>query len=97
MSGDRNQQLEVKNEDGVLNISIGVDLLVHAITQGSDFWPEDELTVTDADVFASEIARELESEQEDGTTIVHLMLDKAAENALNNGCEGVDEIEDTES
>lgn len=89
---DRNQQLKVEIVDGVLNISIGVDLLIYAITHGSDFWPDDdELVVTDPDVFAAEIARELENEEEDGTTLVHRMFDKAAETAVDNGCEGVDE------
>ena len=93
---DRNQQIEIIITDGILNISIGVDLLVHAVTNGSDFWDEVSLKVTDNDLFVAAIAHELELEQEDGTTLVHLMFDKAAENAVENGCEGIEETEEEE-
>lgn len=93
---DRNQQIEIIITDGILNISIGVDLLVHAVTNGSDFWDEVSLKVTDNDLFVAAIAHELELEQEDGTTLVHLMFDKAAENAAENGCEGIEETEEEE-
>lgn len=48
-----------------------------------------EYPVTDARVFAAELVRELRKEEEDGTTLVHTMLDKAVLNAVENGAEGV--------
>jgi hypothetical protein len=47
--------------------------------------------VTDAAVFAGELVTELGREEEDGTTLIHLMLDKAVTRALENGAQGVDE------
>ncbi|TVV75565.1 hypothetical protein [Sphingomonas solaris] len=91
MSDFQDQQLSVEIVDGRLLISIGTGLLVHAVTNGSDFWDEVELVVTDPEAFAAAIAAELEHEEEDGTTPVHRMLDKAAERAVENGCDGVDE------
>ncbi len=94
---DRNQQLKVEIIEGVLKISIGVDLLVHAVTHGADFWPENELVVSDNDEFAAAIAQELENDcfQEDGTTVLHVAFDKAAELAVENGCEGIADAEES--
>ena len=36
------------------------------------------------------ILQELRHEEEDGTTLVHIMLDKAAERAVENGAEGIE-------
>jgi len=83
----RDQQLEVGVVDGRLVISIGVDLLVHAVTH-SDDWPEDG-QVVDPDKFAAAIARQLEDEQEDGTTPLHLAFDAAAVKAIEDGDESV--------
>lgn len=87
MSEQRNQQLTVEVVDGRLVISIGVDLLVHAVTHG-DGWEED-WEVIDADKFASAIAGQLEREEEDGTTLVHRAFDDAAMAAIEDGDDGV--------
>lgn len=83
------QQLTVKVEDGVLKISIGVALLAWAV-QSQDQWPA-EFEVTDLREFAHSMRYRLQKEEEDGTTPVHRMLDKAAQDVLEQGDDGVDE------
>lgn len=82
--GDRNQGLEATVEDGRLVISIGVDLLVHAVTAGEG-WEED-WKVPDALIFAADVARYLvDDEEEDGTTRMHRALDAAALEVVEQG------------
>lgn len=78
--------LSVNVVDGRLEITVGIDILKYAVRFRG---PLDEKIVTDTKVFAEAIALELRREEEDGTTLVHRMLDKAATNAVENGCEGV--------
>lgn len=80
----RQQPLTVEVEDDRLVISIGIDALATAVT-GADFWDEDTMRIRDRDELARDIVRELEDEQDDGTTPVHLMIDAAAEAAVDNG------------
>jgi len=49
------------------------------------------VTVTDIAAWRDAIIRELRREQEDGTTPVHLLLDRAVAKAFEGGEEGVDE------
>lgn len=49
-----------------------------------------DLRVTNADAFAKELYTELCREDEDGTTLVHEMLDRAVINAVENGADGVE-------
>jgi hypothetical protein len=90
MQGEANQ-LEVKLINGELRISIGIALLAHAIQAAeSTQWPED-WYIRDIPTFASEMARELRREEEDGTTPVHRMLDAVALAALEGGAGGIEE------
>ena len=81
----RNQQLKVEIKAGRLEITIGVDLLCFAVEHGTGM---DWLKITDKDVFANEIRSALLSEEEDGSTPVHRMLDAAASEAAEQGAEG---------
>lgn len=84
---------EVKILGGDLVISLPVDALIFGATHGRYFdnFPDGEApVVSDPLLFAQAICEELMAEEEDGSTLVHLMLDKAAENAFENGCDGVD-------
>lgn len=56
-----------------------------------DRYGDHDLRVVDARAFAEEFVRELNAEEEDGTTLVHLMLDQAAVNAAENGAEGLND------
>lgn len=49
-----------------------------------------EVVITDRAKFVQAMIEELKSEEEDGTTLVHVMLDKAAERAVENGAEGIE-------
>ncbi len=83
-------------ENGVLlSIKIGVNVLVNAVRydpqlvafddDGESYEPE----VTDPAKWLDALATALRSEEEDGTTPVHRMLDKAAMEAIENGAEGI--------
>ncbi len=90
--------LDVSIVGGELMIRIGVKTLAVCAEQSpvpefSDFdegtGKELRPTVTDPAVFASEVLRELLYEQEDGTTPVHELLDRAMLDAVENGAEGI--------
>lgn len=48
------------------------------------------LKITNHDLFMNEVWRELNREEEDGSTLVTRMLDDAIEKAIESGCAGVD-------
>lgn len=89
MAGSRDRPLTIEIADGQLVIRIGVDALMVAVRAGDD-WDDDTMTIVDADAFAVEIAHSLEhNEQEDGTTDVHLAIDRAAMDAVESGSDAV--------
>jgi hypothetical protein len=92
--GGRRQPLRVCVKDGVLSVTIGVETLAWAAEHHDKFYlpltNKSNLVVWDFGRFAMDIKAELESEVEDGTTMVHLMIDKAVEAVMENGGEGLD-------
>lgn len=80
--------------------SIIIRIPIAAIPVAFEAWPgaprdaegRDLYKVTDAYVFAKGIVHYLNAESEDGTTRIHLMLDSAMNEALEQGEEGVEEI-----
>lgn len=83
--------------DGQIVISIDVDALP-LILSGSIATNAVAGTykVTDAGAFAEEVCRSLNDEREDGTTRVHMMFDGAFNHAIDQGAEGVEEIDEDE-
>jgi hypothetical protein len=84
--------LSVKVEDDELVIRIGVDTLAWAGERCPDL--EDEryepmFRIVNATEFANDVLHELKKEEEDGTTLVHLMLDKAIVSAIEQGSAAV--------
>lgn len=80
-------------EGNELVIRITTDTLLHAVSM-SDQWPVDGqgqslAIVTNRALFVQEIADQLQRENEQGATPVHLLFDDAAEEALNAGSEAV--------
>lgn len=78
-----------------LVIEVSFDVLKFATENHPELY-EDELdkgryVVTDVTIFAKEVVRELHKEEEDGTTPVHSLLDKAILDAICNGAQGVEE------
>lgn len=86
--------MAVKIKGGVLTISIGVETLKFAAERHEEFWlpatDKYSMIVSNADRFAKDVLLELEREEEDGSTPVHLLLDKAIYQASEQGSEGLD-------
>ncbi len=77
---------------------VGNDLLVRCTAEAvkhlaelnqSDFG-EEYYRITNTIGFARDVVKELEEEQEDGTTLVHEMLDTAIEGAVEKGSEHIE-------
>ena len=101
---NRNDPLKCCIEDGVLIMQIGVEALAHAIKLNPELSEIDddvleepdsdedvfvEPEISDPDKFAQEVLTALRDESEDGTTLLHIALDTAAMNAIENGAEGI--------
>lgn len=78
--------IDITNNE--LIISISTDNLIHAITHSPDYGLSS-IEITDKSEFLQGILEELLREDETGATPVHEMFDKAANLAIENGCEGV--------
>jgi hypothetical protein len=87
---DKPLTAEVKNK--VLNISIGIDQLCHACSIGRRYGLGD-IEITDKKLFVEGIVQQLKSQDHDGSTVVHAMLDNAVNEMLENGELGLDELE----
>jgi len=83
--------VEVSND--LLSITLGIDALCTACGDGRGYG-QGEVEITDKDQFVAEVVMELKSEEEDGSTLVYRMLDKAVTNALENGAQGVSYADD---
>lgn len=86
-----------KIEDNKIIITIGFDALKF-LAETSDkcekydkeFCPEGAWSkVTNKKLFSQEVLRSLQHEEEDGSTMVHRLLESAINLALDNGAEGV--------
>jgi hypothetical protein len=62
------------------------------ITRGGPYG--NEIKITDSKIFAKELVRTLNDEEEDGTTAIHRMIDSAIFKAYENGAEGIEEVVD---
>lgn len=97
---NEDQDLTVAVEDDRLVISIGVKALSVVALTGDHFGNHPMDAVTDITGFAEEMKRKLLREEEDGTTLIHRMLDEAAQAVDEDGFEGingpVDEDDDSE-
>ena len=85
----KDQQLKVTVENDILSISIGVDMLRHSAEIGRRYGTG-EIIVTDQKTFIDGIAKQLDSPDEDGSTLVHELFDKAVSQMLEDGELGVD-------
>jgi spore coat polysaccharide biosynthesis protein SpsF (cytidylyltransferase family) len=95
---DINKMLELKIIDNCLVIRIWIDTLAWATehSEKNEVWDEEKedyvntVKIKDNLQFAKDVMRELSEEEEDGTTMVHLLLDNATEKAIENGSLGLD-------
>lgn len=94
----KDKPLSVKVSKGVLTIEIGVDALAFASLRSNYAWqltdpkrtgkerdPREVFTVTSAGGFAVEVKSALLEEAEDGSSLLTDVLDKACENAIEQG------------
>ena len=95
LRSSREQDLTVEIVGGRLVVSIGIDAPMIAV-RGGDDWDDEEFVITDPDELAASIARGLEDEQEDGTTDIHLAIDKAVTWAIESAEPGVEFRSDVE-
>ena len=84
-------------EDGMLVISVSISALSHAARYCPyfDFCRETGggVKITDEAAFAESVRRALNQEDEDGSTAVTRMLDKAFSKVVDNGDGGVEAVE----
>lgn len=98
------QPLQVVVEGGALVISIGSKTLSYALEISEANNPFDDAAndfkklyrVTNKNKFVEEVRLALYAEREDGSTILMDLLDKACWNAIESGCEGIKEIEESQ-
>ena len=85
------EPLSVKIEEGALTISIGIGVLAYAVQMNENSW-ESGWRIADIPVFAKEVLRELERDDETGATRVHRLLEDAAEEVLEQGGDGIEDF-----
>jgi hypothetical protein len=86
----KDKNLTVTIADSVLIISIGVEVLQHAVEIGRACGSGD-IKITNEAQFLDGFVRQLSSEKEDGSTLIHHAFDQAVTEMLENGELGVDE------
>ncbi len=90
----KKQQLKVSLENGVLNISIGVDVLKASIESGYvDVSSNGEFVITDNKAFVTDFIGELKNEDESGATPLHRLFDTVALDSFSNGGAGCQVLE----
>jgi hypothetical protein len=91
----KNRPLNAFVENGVLTIEIGVDTLAFAClhTYEGEQQRHESYAITDNAGFATDVARELLDEAEDGASMLTDLLDKAMERAIENGAEHYEPLE----
>lgn len=86
--------LRCKAIGGDIDMGIGMGTLCFAAENHPDFWDGvsgisvPNIKITDVQEFALEVARAINDEAEDGSTLLTRMLDKAIAKAVESGCEG---------
>ena len=88
---DKNLEVEVRED--VLSIHIGVETLCHLCEVGRRYGLED-IEISNKELFVENFVRQLESEDADGSSLIHEMFDAAVTAMLENGEYGVDLLDD---
>jgi len=96
----KDKPLTVEVVHGELVISIGIDVLKLAAENSPDLrlnWMDEDSgefmgwKINNAKVFAKDVCDALSCGEEDGTTLVHAMLDEAMNKAIEDGSVAVDD------
>jgi hypothetical protein len=88
----KEQLLDIKIKGDLLHITIGVDALIWSL-EGAMCCP---FKITNKKKFLKEFLNYINSEEEDGATLIHRAFDEAANNAFENGAEGMKDLYDDE-
>lgn len=75
---------------GVIVIRLPVDVLPDALKQNPRDDSYYDTKICDLTEFARDVVRELNKEEEDGTTPIHSLFDDAMSAAIDNGSVGID-------
>lgn len=90
----KNTSLRCRVVKDTLTIEIGIDALKKAAQQHEGFWQpftdKNGLVVSNSKQFAAAVKDKLLDEAEDGSTPLHILLDKAITEAVEYGCDGLD-------
>lgn len=82
--------------DGGIDMSIGAEILAFAAANHPEYWDGKSgldvpnIKVDDPAAFARAVCAAINREDEDGSTLLTRMLDKAISLAVEEGCDGVD-------
>lgn len=80
-------------EDGNIVIRLPFSHIPHGVKAGCDLgYIHGDWRVTNPEVFAKEMVRALNDEDEQGTTPIHRLLDEATNEAIESGAEGIEEF-----
>jgi len=92
---NKDKPLTVEVKDNKLIISIGIDTLAFVAERCPHFYNYDKhnneekyVTVVDNNELAHDVVRALTDEEEDGSTILHRLIDDAIEDAYEDGSLG---------
>lgn len=98
VSTEDNESGRAVIKNGEIVIRVPIDYLP-VIVEGS--WALNALDIrykiTDAALFADDLVAALNDEDEVGSTVIHNMFDKAINEAINQGAEGIEEHEDQDA
>lgn len=84
-------------EDGNIVIRFRIDALPTAVEGAAALGALDApFKVTDPDAFANDLVSQLNDEDEQGTTMVHKMMDRAFNQAADQGAFGIDATDEDE-
>lgn len=79
-------------EDGNIVIRVPIDALQHVLDGSNPCYQlAERYRVADPAVFATELCRSINREDERGETPFHKMFDAAMEYAIDQGCEGLED------
>ena len=91
----KHKNLTVEIKEGVFSVSIGTEMLCNACEVGRRYGLGD-IEITDKPLFIENFVIQIESEDADGGTLIHEMIDRAVTKMLENGERGVVLLEDLE-
>lgn len=88
--------INTKIEGREIVIRIPFDTLKTAWDLGPQLGDYPRCEVSDVDTFAKVVCDYLQYEDEDGSTVIHAALDSAMRDAVEDGCDGVEENDSDE-